>query len=778
MNISDTDHSSNAILNRNLQHNPYVDSFPRGSPVSPYPSLEDYHKKSKKYLKQTSILTSIRTTKKGQKLVLLPDQHPVNLSEPNSKQQSSEEFFSHLIQEKQDFFATPQHTTQAERTLKEDRFDLPRVSSYCVAEGYKLEEITKFLNYSHGVNGVSYDECLHASYEVSTKFAVLGLERPLFLKKMTSRPLQEEKPLSPFSTDGSSENVVGDVRSPNIGYDSIPTFPLWMLRSDVFFFDYGVIVFWNFTKEEEEKFISLFKQFAINPIRFDNYEVDELNFQYDLSGPQQPRIFNDIITLKSSNHLIKLTISHGIAQSVKLSLFCNIMEETIDSTIALPHEMSKYGKINMERTEVMKIVGELFDLRMNVNLVSNVLDTPEIFWSERELQGLYQAVRAYFEISQRAALLNKRLEVVGDLLNMLSDLQNFGNIFGCSLNFINLFRKDMESIKSSNNNNLDNFYIIEDNFPKNNISKLPFIEQNRRFVQFEMEDSNIMNNFSKNFIDYNLFENIKEKNCSLDNLDLIEANYNKPIDDVLKFDDTRKIKVKSKGINYSEDCIYYKKRKITLSTKPLNRNQIEINKNLYQIDSKEKIYYLISNKNSKRLSCDEAGDNKITEYRSLSNLHRLQKLMQTDAETGEYTSGSPACFMAPPVNLKKSAAAEDELKAMEANDSNLKNESFKGKKVLKFFRNAETKWIKTEQDKKKDFSKTDSVETNTKVHSRNFPMKPFGRDDDGNFGILSGGKLKQFSEDIIKANFSTAVETNGKSSIENSNFEQMFCWSF
>jgi uncharacterized Rmd1/YagE family protein len=58
----------------------------------------------------------------------------------------------------------------------------------------------------------------------------------------------------------------------------------------------------------------------------------------------------------------------------------------------------------------MKIIGSLFELRMDVNLVSNVLDTPELFWSEPELLVPYKAIRGYFEISQRASLLNKRVE--------------------------------------------------------------------------------------------------------------------------------------------------------------------------------------------------------------------------------------------------------------------------------------------------------------------------------------------------------------------------------
>jgi uncharacterized Rmd1/YagE family protein len=63
-------------------------------------------------------------------------------------------------------------------------------------------------------------------------------------------------------------------------------------------------------------------------------------------------------------------------------------------------------------------------MRINVNLVSNILDTPEIFWSEPALEPLYSAIRGYLEISQRVELLNQRVQVISDLLDMLKDHLN------------------------------------------------------------------------------------------------------------------------------------------------------------------------------------------------------------------------------------------------------------------------------------------------------------------------------------------------------------------
>jgi uncharacterized Rmd1/YagE family protein len=55
-------------------------------------------------------------------------------------------------------------------------------------------------------------------------------------------------------------------------------------------------------------------------------------------------------------------------------------------------------------------------MRQNVNLSSNVLDVPELFWSEASLKGLYDAVREYLEIDERVKALNERLASVSDLV--------------------------------------------------------------------------------------------------------------------------------------------------------------------------------------------------------------------------------------------------------------------------------------------------------------------------------------------------------------------------
>ena len=94
--------------------------------------------------------------------------------------------------------------------------------------------------------------------------------------------------------------------------------------------------------------------------------------------------------------------------------------------------MATEGGLKLKRKQALKMTGEfasnggygyahhvsgkLFKLRRDVNLMSNVLDVPELFWSEASLKGLYDAVREYMEIGPRVQVLNEKLAVVGDLV--------------------------------------------------------------------------------------------------------------------------------------------------------------------------------------------------------------------------------------------------------------------------------------------------------------------------------------------------------------------------
>ncbi|OXC60570.1 hypothetical protein C358_03988 [Cryptococcus neoformans MW-RSA852] len=128
-----------------------------------------------------------------------------------------------------------------------------------------------------------------------------------------------------------------------------------------------------------------------------------------------------MFTFKSRSHLFKLSLAHAIAQSTKLSIYESVMQETLSLTASFPKELSITGHLQLTRREALKMTGRLFKLRMDVNLSGGILDTPELFWSEASLFPLYEAVHEYLEIGPRIQVLNDRLAVAGDLLEIIHE---------------------------------------------------------------------------------------------------------------------------------------------------------------------------------------------------------------------------------------------------------------------------------------------------------------------------------------------------------------------
>lgn len=278
----------------------------------------------------------------------------------------------------------------AEKLGKKQRKYLPRVTSYCTAGSYDMKSLLKWIKCCRKTNHTKpklFDDCLYTPF--------------IYKDWRGDKRVNYNNDFIRLSNKG-GEIYVSDK------------------QPDLFIFEYGVIVMWGFTEREEKAFLSDLENYEMEKLAIENVQIENLN--YYITQSYQPRIYNDFITLNDgSNYFIKLSISHALAQSVKISLFEELVDNSIEDTQDIPQQIASLGKISMSKEDIMKSIGELFILRININLHGSILDSPEIMWSEPQLEPIYQATRGYLEINQRVNLLNQRLEVISDLLQMLKE---------------------------------------------------------------------------------------------------------------------------------------------------------------------------------------------------------------------------------------------------------------------------------------------------------------------------------------------------------------------
>lgn len=112
----------------------------------------------------------------------------------------------------------------------------------------------------------------------------------------------------------------------------------------------------------------------IDPLPAMEVEVDEFAFNY--TATDKPHIQNDTFTISyrlAGDHLLKLSISHALAQSTKLTVYEQRVVEIVEETRDLPELLASTGQVNVSRKRIAQLMGRVFIQKSAVNLLSTVL---------------------------------------------------------------------------------------------------------------------------------------------------------------------------------------------------------------------------------------------------------------------------------------------------------------------------------------------------------------------------------------------------------------------
>lgn len=184
---------------------------------------------------------------------------------------------------------------------------------------------------------------------------------------------------------------------------------------DVFYFQYGVIVCWNVGKDDESRLIQLLRDFKGEPFGAAAKDV------HDYRIGDSASISNDTIVLPNNEPTTKLAFAHALAQSVKLMGIESSTAKTSEQIRGIPQALATRGKIPLSRKKARRLMGQLFLTKSIVNLHTELLDTPQFFWSNPQLEPYYELGTHYIDLENRVDVLNQRLEVMQSVYDMLTN---------------------------------------------------------------------------------------------------------------------------------------------------------------------------------------------------------------------------------------------------------------------------------------------------------------------------------------------------------------------
>ncbi|XVN43086.1 MAG: RMD1 family protein [Candidatus Rickettsia vulgarisii] len=193
---------------------------------------------------------------------------------------------------------------------------------------------------------------------------------------------------------------------------------------DIFIFPFGCITIWGAEESEEKAVLSNVINHQINPSQ--QPISDFIYFDYDEKAGKTfiDEEKNEII-LSNKSTFVKLSISHALAQSVKLSVLEQSVSNLIVKTTSIQQELAKTGSVSLSKKEISQQIGILFNERYSINLHSDILDTPEFFWRRPSYEPLYLMTVEFQDIQIRQNILNHRLNMIHELYNILSNDLNY-----------------------------------------------------------------------------------------------------------------------------------------------------------------------------------------------------------------------------------------------------------------------------------------------------------------------------------------------------------------
>lgn len=205
----------------------------------------------------------------------------------------------------------------------------------------------------------------------------------------------------------------------------------------------GSIVCWGVNESvARSEIIPIILDACENPLEQSEYESEDMDY-VDLETVQDLQlvtvnqnseesfIVGDLFVINNIDPTLglldKAAFSSGLSRSTNLAVLENTMEDHIRKTRIITEKISKGLKLKTNGRDALKFIGKLFLIRGKLNLYSELIETPDLYWSEPQLEKIFNNVSKYLDITPRINILNTKLDYSTDECRALISLLNERN---------------------------------------------------------------------------------------------------------------------------------------------------------------------------------------------------------------------------------------------------------------------------------------------------------------------------------------------------------------
>ena len=182
-------------------------------------------------------------------------------------------------------------------------------------------------------------------------------------------------------------------------------------------FRYGVAVLIGLNALEEDEFLrSLQSRLTGTPVR---REEETATIELASEREDQP---GGPIYLQSLSPERLILVGEALAKSVVLARHEREVAAVFDMTEPFARELARTGRMHAGRSAILKHIGNALSVRHRVSGPVEVSEKPDILWDKPQLERLYARLEDEYELKERAESLNRKLAVIAETAQVLTDI--------------------------------------------------------------------------------------------------------------------------------------------------------------------------------------------------------------------------------------------------------------------------------------------------------------------------------------------------------------------
>ncbi|AOA64158.1 uncharacterized protein PAS_chr3_0804 [Komagataella phaffii GS115] len=185
---------------------------------------------------------------------------------------------------------------------------------------------------------------------------------------------------------------------------------------DILFLHTGTVVAWGLTeKQVESSILPLAESSIVTKYEPESEDMDYIEIEPQTSDRNSGSYMaGDVMVISGSHYndrlLDKIAFAYGLARSTRTAVIESSLERHIQMTKKTTENLSTGIKLGVDAKEVLKSTGRLLLLRGKLNLYSELIETPDLYWSEPHLEKIYKDISKTLDVNPRISILNRKLD--------------------------------------------------------------------------------------------------------------------------------------------------------------------------------------------------------------------------------------------------------------------------------------------------------------------------------------------------------------------------------